>query len=325
MAVTKERGKWRATPYSGGFRLPSKTFERKQDAMAYDADQRRKGAKPVSKRTVGDLLEKYQREVTPTKIGKDWEHKRLDFWMQQDLALLPANVGSEQLGKWRDERLKGKDGQPAVSGSTVNRDIHLLSHVFKIAWKEWGWLTDNPWTGVRRPKEAQPRDRLVSDEEVALLRQVSGDTPTTIIGRSVFAFRFAIETGMRSGEILAMRKEHDKGSYVHLPAHQAGAKKSGKRDVPLTAEARAILDQVKQLELDIWGMSDSQRQANFNKAVKNAGIEGMTFHDSRHTAVTRLARKLSVLELARMIGHRDINQLRTYFNESPEEMAKKLL
>jgi hypothetical protein len=31
-----------------------------------------------------------------------------------------------------------------------------------------------------------------------------------------------------------------------------------------------------------------------------------------------------VQELARMVGHRDLNQLLVYYNESAEEIAKKL-
>ena len=56
-----------------------------------------------------------------------------------------------------------------------------------------------------------------------------------------------------------------------------------------------------------------------------AGISDLTFHDSRHDAITRLAQKLSVLQLARMVGHRDIRSLMTYYyNETAESMAKLL-
>jgi integrase len=50
----------------------------------------------------------------------------------------------------------------------------------------------------------------------------------------------------------------------------------------------------------------------------------MTFHDSRHEAITRLASKLNVLELARMVGHTNINQLRTYYNATAEDIASRL-
>lgn len=55
-----------------------------------------------------------------------------------------------------------------------------------------------------------------------------------------------------------------------------------------------------------------------------AKIDDLTFHDSRHDAITRLAQKLSVLQLARMVGHRDIRSLQTYYNETAESMARLL-
>jgi integrase len=51
----------------------------------------------------------------------------------------------------------------------------------------------------------------------------------------------------------------------------------------------------------------------------------LTFHDTRHEAITRLAAKLNVLDLARMVGHRDIKQLQVYYNAPAEEIAMRLL
>ena len=73
-----------------------------------------------------------------------------------------------------------------------------------------------------------------------------------------------------------------------------------------------------------FGLTIRQKDALFRKLCAKAGIEGLHFHDSRHTAITRLAKKLTVLELARMVGHKDLNMLLVYYNESAEEIAKKL-
>ena len=50
----------------------------------------------------------------------------------------------------------------------------------------------------------------------------------------------------------------------------------------------------------------------------------MHFHDSRHEAITRLAKKLNVLDLARMTGIRDLKILNVYYNETAESMAARL-
>jgi integrase len=41
-------------------------------------------------------------------------------------------------------------------------------------------------------------------------------------------------------------------------------------------------------------------------------IDDLTFHDTRHEAISRLAKKLQVLGLARMVGHRDLRMLQIY-------------
>ncbi len=55
-----------------------------------------------------------------------------------------------------------------------------------------------------------------------------------------------------------------------------------------------------------------------------AKVEGLTFHDSRLTAITRLSKRLDVLALARMVGHSDLRMLQVYYNETAEELAKRL-
>lgn len=74
----------------------------------------------------------------------------------------------------------------------------------------------------------------------------------------------------------------------------------------------------------VFGVSDALRDALWRKARKRAEIVGLTFHDLRHEATTRLARKLDVLDLSRMTGHRDLKSLRMYYNPAAEEIADRL-
>lgn len=73
-----------------------------------------------------------------------------------------------------------------------------------------------------------------------------------------------------------------------------------------------------------FNVTDESRDSLFRKAVTRASIKGLTFHDARHEAITRLAKKLNILELARMVGHKDIRQLQVHYNETAAEIAKKL-
>ena len=85
-----------------------------------------------------------------------------------------------------------------------------------------------------------------------------------------------------------------------------------------------ILNQLKSDSDSVFNLEPSQIDSLFRKAKKMTLVEDLHFHDSRHLAITRLARKLDVLALARMVGHRDLRMLQIYYNESAEDMAKRL-
>ena len=63
----------------------------------------------------------------------------------------------------------------------------------------------------------------------------------------------------------------------------------------------------------------------FRKLTKSLMIDGLTFHDSRATALTLLSKKVDVMTLARISRHKDINLLfNTYYRASTDEIAQKI-
>jgi integrase len=103
-------------------------------------------------------------------------------------------------------------------------------------------------------------------------------------------------------------------------------KNGTKRKVPLSPRAVALLELLPPPKENgtVFGLTAKSLDALFRKAKTRAAIDDATFHDTRHLAITRLAKKLNVLDLARMVGHRDLKQLQVYYNETAEEMAKRL-
>jgi integrase len=61
-----------------------------------------------------------------------------------------------------------------------------------------------------------------------------------------------------------------------------------------------------------------------SQTFRRATINGCHFHDARSEAVTRLSKKLDVLELARVIGHRDLKSLMLYYSSNPDDIADRL-
>ena len=63
----------------------------------------------------------------------------------------------------------------------------------------------------------------------------------------------------------------------------------------------------------------------FRKVRYYLMLENLHFHDSRADALTRMARKMDVMTLARVSGHRDLRQLLdAYFRESASDIAKRI-
>ncbi|WUR15658.1 site-specific integrase [[Empedobacter] haloabium] len=328
--TAKGKTVWRVQVWVADVR-ESATFSTKAEAVAWAAQRETElrqgaGARGGQKRTLSDAFDRYEREVSAHKRGKRWEQVRMAAIARHEVlgralgAMALEEITPEVLGAWRDMRMAGPDG---VSGSTVNRDMNLLSHVFSTAQTEWKWVEASPTGSVRRPKESPARDRRISDDEIERLCMNLGfdERPvTTKKGAVAVAFLFAIETAMRAGEICALTQENVKGAVAHLPMTKNGRK----RDVPLSRRARELLSFLPPGQDPVFGISTSTLDALFRKAKGQALVEGLTFHDSRHEAITRLARKLSVLELARMVGHTNLNQLQAYYNETAENLAARL-
>lgn len=329
MATYRKRGDtWRAEIAKKGMRL-SASFNTKSEAVAWatqkEAEIGRGTAVAVSAngKTLLDAIKRYEEEVSPTKKGARWETLRLTVFRELEFAgERISRIEPDQIAQWRDKRLK------EVKSSTINRDLNLMSSVFEHARREWKWLSINPVRDVKRPTNPRPRDRRVTDIEenmmLAKLGYERGAMPVTLQQHLAVAFLLALETGMRQGEILRLTWDRvflDK-RYVRLD----DTKNGDARNIPLSSAAVVLLKRQphSKEEPRCFPVASASADALWRKARKNAKIKDLKFHDSRHEAITRLSRKLDVLDLARMIGHRDPRSLMIYYNATATELAARL-
>jgi integrase len=104
-----------------------------------------------------------------------------------------------------------------------------------------------------------------------------------------------------------------------------GAKTQVKRNVALSNYAMHLIELMRGIDdVHLFTVAPISKSQYFWTMCKQTGIEDLRFHDSRHEAITRLARKLDVLDLARMIGHRDLKSLMIYYNATASEIAARL-
>jgi len=323
MASFRKRGdKWEASVWVDGVRR-SASFVLKREAVEWASAQtlsiKAVQAGGVPDISVSVLLDRYMREVTPKKRGREVEIKRLVRLQRDELASISLPVlKPAHLAAWRDRRLS------EVSAASVLRDWSLLSHVFTVVVREWGYLPANPLKSVEKPKAPPSRDRRISESEIARLLLGFGYSrdrwAETITARVGVAFLFAIETGMRAGEICSLRWDAVRGNVAYLPMSKNGFPRS----VPLSVEALRLLGQLPKDDGKAFNLTTRQVDAIFRNVRARALIKNLHFHDTRHEAITRLARKLDVLDLARMVGTRDLRILMVYYNATPSEIAERL-
>lgn len=335
--LRKTKGGWRAEVSCQGVRC-SATRETKAAAQAWAVMQEAAILAGDVKRfpdvTLGDAVARYKRDVVAKKpeAAARADLIRFDAWVR-DFPQLGAKIlhkiTAQDLAVWRDARLS------QVAKATVTREVQLFRPIWTIARREWGWVGESPWPSLSLPKKAQPRRRVGHWQEMRRMLRVAGVSlrvgPESSTQQAAWAALVAMHTGLRSGEVLRMSCSTvnlDRRVF-ELQEHKTVAV-VGVRRVPLTKRAaralRVLEAHAKARGRDAYfTVSDASRDVQYRKLCELAAVDGLRFHDLRATALTLLSRRVDVMTLARISGHKKINELfNTYYRETEEEIAARL-
>lgn len=335
-SIVKENGKFRAYIYVAGTRN-SETFPTKKKAQSWAIEKEAELRKQLRLKrtrnaviddsfTLGKLFKKYAEEVSGTKKGSRWELIRLAFYQREFPNLCKIKltaVEHEDIQEWIDQRLE------KVKPSTVNRDLNLISHCLTKA-RKWRLMSHKPFDNIERPEKPDHRRRLIDQNEIDEVCAALGYKQGKLKQKKQFAalaWLFAIETCMRCSEItrLTLATINFEKSIAHLPDTKNGSA----RNVPLSPKALALLDQLPtpaNENIPIFQVASASVDALFRKYKGKTDIQDLVFHDSRHEGITRLVDtgKYNVFEVAAITGHKNINELLTYYNKSAVQIAKEM-
>lgn len=331
MATPKktDQGTWRIQIEVAGTRdsitLPTKREVQEWAAMrTLELKAQSKGQHGHGK-TLRDALRRFAEEESPKRRGERWELVRLAAFEGKEHSLpltKPVSlVTDDDIRAWRDRRLKGK------SRGTVLRDMTLLSAVFEAARTEWKWVSANPLREVKKPSKPAHRQRVITGVEARRVLRALGYTrgPARTVSQAVaVCFLMALATGMRAGELCSLRWEDVR--EVYGTAHNVKARERGvSRDVPFSKVARRLLERMRGWDDEtVFGLAAGTLDALFRRARKRAGYDDFTFHDARHTAATRLAPKLGILDLCKAFGWTNPKQAMTYYNPTAAQIAGRM-
>jgi len=326
----RKSNRWQAQIRRKGYRPQTRTFRTKAAAEAWVRsieNQMDQGCflpqNEAVRTTLGELLERYRREVTVHKRGHVDESHRIGRLKRHRLAgRYIGSIRGVDIALYRDERLQW------VTGDTLRRELSILSQVFELSRMEWGIFVHNPIRDIRLPPKNRPRDRRLDRSAVA-----TEDEQTRLFCacrrcRNPYLLplvRLALETAMRQGELLKLRWEHVdlKRRTAFLP----DTKNGDSRTVPLSARAVSILTTLpRSITGDVFpGYTRNAVKKAFVRARERAGIDDLRFHDLRHEATTRLFELgLNIMEVAAITGHKDIRMLSRYTHLRAEDLAEKL-
>lgn len=326
-SISKRNGKYLVRVRLRG-NVQTKTFRTAAEAKAWaaqteaDINNRALGITPKNQ-TIRDVIERYRREVTPTKRGSRSEDIRLTRFLRDKICdLKTADMMPHHFAEWRDKRLK------EVQAPSVARELTTVSAVFNYAMREWQLINDNPILKIARPKHNPERTRRPTADEIRriclYLEYDEMQRPAMQKQRVALAFLFAIETAMRAGEICNIEWQHVDLSrrVVHLPQTKNGSS----RNVPLSRRAVALLEKLQPLDLSpAFGLKAEPLSTIFRRTTRALEIDNLHFHDSRREALTRMAKKVNVMDLAKISGHKDIKiLLNTYYAPDAASLADLL-
>lgn len=215
---------------------------------------------------------------------------------------------------------------------STNRLLARLRHLFSWAIAEKGILDASPFskggvTVIKLDQKAEgPRSRrLEGDEEARLLKAAGGHLRACI--------ECALETGMRKSEILGLKWGHVRESVGVLDLPATLTKTGTARQVVITPRLSAILsmrataqrvardlkdDETLPLETHPFGNEIGEHIQSVKTAwrltCQRADITGLTFHDLRREAGSRLLETpgVSLTDVRDYLGHKSATMTNTY-------------
>jgi len=271
--------------------------------------------------TLAQATERYlglkARKRTIAEDARTLEHLKTAFGAETLLARITA----ERISAYKAKRLattrKIGEMEKYLSAAAVNRPLALLRHLLRLAHEEWDVLDGVP--KIRTEKEPQGRLRWLTQEEathlLAACRKSKNKTLSDLAEFSMF-------TGVRRGEALGLtwdRVDRARG-VIRLELTKSGRR----REVPLSLNADGVL--ARRWTPDAKGYVFGNPNWNafrsaWETAVGAAGLEGIRFHDLRHTFASWLVQRGRTLkEVQEALGHQTIAMTMRYSHLAPDHL-----
>lgn len=282
--------------------------------------------------TLAEYLDMWLRDYAQSGVAES-TFRRYSIAIHKHIA---PHVGSNPLTKLRPlhvQALHRTCGQEGLSPRTIAQHHRILHEALKHAVR-WQLLAANPVASVAVPRFEKKEMRVLEKAGIdQLLAAASGTYLEALI-------TLAIHTGARSGELLGLRwsdVDLDRGrlSIVRTAQREPGrgiifkSAKTHRSNRPIALSAGAVeflsdhrnRQQARLAELGIINVENlvfvqetgvpyepSQISKAFRRLTTSTGMEGLRFHDLRHTSATQLlAANVHAKVVQERLGHASID------------------
>jgi integrase len=268
-------------------------------------------------RTLTELMDRYVSEHATRRANY-----RRELTSIKNLKGFFGNPKLDQITPKLIVAYKNRRYTDGVKPATINRELATLKKAFNLARREWEWCTDNPVCRVSMEKENNWRDRwLTLEEEQRLLPATAPWLRELVV--------FAIYTGMRMGEILALTWA---GVDLYRRTVTVFRSKNGeRRTIPVNT---TVLDLLKHKYTARLRTTDtvfhshthtpidgSNIRRALTAALGIAKIQDLHFHDLRHTFATRMVQAgIDLYKVQRLLGHKSPIMTQRYAHHYPESL-----
>ncbi len=287
-------------------------------AKALRVETREIASFKAEKHTVSQYLERWLTRVENRNAPRTHERYKsvVEKYIKPGIAgLRLAKVRRGDIQQLLETRL-GK-----VGPRTRQQAYTILHRAFEEAVED-ELIRANPCRRKDKPKYEDPQIKSLTEEEAqALLKAASNDANLYVLTY------LALSTGMRQGEILALRWDSvdlrngfvsvcgtlTKDKDDNLVIRETKGKRNRRVDISPGLVSMLDAHHKRQSPLSLWVFPNSEggpmRKDNFmhrqfRPLVKSAGLEGVRFHDLRHTSATLgLAAGDNVKVIQERLGH----------------------
>jgi integrase len=342
MSVYKRKGetvysydfRWRGARFSGSTGCEAKREAKRvedrirAEAKAVAIDR----SKPMTFAVASSL---YWDEVGSFHNNAD-DTERALAWLQGQIgkAKLIATISDADVAKAVAKRRGETFRDEPITPSTVNRSVTVpLRAILRRARRTWKQtVQDIEWKDHLLPEPQERVREATPDEEDAFEAAIRDDY--------LPALRFAFLTGCRRGEIVGL--EWSKVDFFNRFVTVTG-KRDRTRKIPLTDETFQLLWDLKDDHPTAvftykakktrdgrergarYPITDAGFKTEWRRKKEKAGVQDFRFHDTRHTAATRLVRATGNLKLAqRLLGHSELATTSRYSHVTDADLRAGL-